>query len=111
MVFFWSARNARDIKKAEPIALVYEQFRRFGVAVVGIAPAANSTQLLQVCRDSEFVFPQILDSGGIANRYHVDLSKPYLVLDQSRKVIAAVASPFELQPVLESLTKYRKERQ
>jgi peroxiredoxin len=108
VVYFWSALDQRGIKKAEAMYGVYEHFHTRGVEVVGIASARNATQLLQVCTDSEFVWSDILDSGGIANRYHVDPAKPYLLLDQSRRVIAAVESPSALEPILDQLTRGRR---
>ncbi len=87
---------------------VYEQFHARGVDVVGVASARSASQLLQVCRDNELVWPQIFDSGGIASRYHVDPAKPYLVLDQSRRVIASASSPLELDPVLQILAQRRR---
>jgi peroxiredoxin len=108
VIYFWSAGNPRGVAKADTMTHVYNTFHNRGVDVVGVASARNATQLLDVCRNNEVVWPQILDSGGIANRYHVDPAKPYLVLDRSRNVIAAVASPLELEPVLRPLTQQRK---
>jgi len=111
VLYFWSARDKREVKKAEPMDLVYDEFHRRGVDVVGVASAASAAQLRQVCRDNEVLWSVILDSGGIASRYRVDPAKPYLVLDQSRKVIAAVGSAGELESVLRPLTARRRESQ
>jgi peroxiredoxin len=111
VIYFWSAADKRGVQKAGKMDHVYEEFHTRGVDVVGVASARNATQLLQVCRENEFVWSEIFDSGGIANRYHVDPAKPYLVLDQSRKVIAAVGSPLELEPILRPLTERRRVNQ
>ena len=87
---------------------VYEQYHPRGVDVVGIASARSVSQLRQVCGENEFVWPQIFDTGGIANRYHVDPAKPYLVLDQSRRVIASASSAADLDPVLRMLAQRRR---
>jgi hypothetical protein len=108
VVYFWSALDQRGIKKAEKMDQIYMEFRTRGVDVVGVAAARNALALRQVCTDNEFVWQEILDSGGIANRYHVDPAKPYLVLDQSRNVIAAVGSPLELEAILGPLTQRRR---
>lgn len=108
VVYFWSALEKRGIKKAEPMYNIYEQYHTRGVDVVGIASARSATQLLQICTDSEVEWPEILDSGGIASRYHVDPAKPYLLLDQNRKVIAAVDSPQALEAILKPLTQRRR---
>ncbi len=110
VVYFWSARDRRSIKNADQMELVYDEFHPLGVDVVGIASAANANQLRQVSRDNEVVWPQVLDSGAIASRYHVNPANPYLLLDQSRKVIAAVSSPAQLPPLLGPLTKNRRSR-
>lgn len=110
VVYFWSARDRRSIKNADQMELVYDEFHPLGLDVVGIASAANASQLRQVSRDNEVVWPQVLDSGGIASRYHVNPANPYLLLDQSRKVIAAVSSPAQLPPLLGPLTKNRRSR-
>jgi peroxiredoxin len=108
VVYFWSALDQRGIKKAETMEHIYIEFHTRGVDVVGVASARNATTLRQICTDNEFVWSEILDSGSIANRYHVDPAKPYLLLDQSRNVIAAVASPLELEPILGQLTQRRR---
>ena len=41
-----------------------------------------------------------LDRSQIASRFHVDPAKPYLLVDRSRRVLAAVASPKELEKEL-----------
>lgn len=111
VLYFWSARDKSNVRKAEPMDVVYDEYHRRGVDVVGVASAASAAQLRQVCRDNEVLWSVILDSGGIASRYHVDPAKPYLVLDQSRKVIAAVSSAAELESVLRPLTARRRESQ
>jgi len=108
VVYFWSALDQRGIKQAEAMYNVYEEFHTRGVDVVGVASARNATQLRQICTDNEVEWPEILDSGGIAGRYRVDPAKPYLLLDQSRKVVAAVGSPRELEPILRQLTQLRR---
>jgi len=108
VVYFWSASDARAGKKTEAIDNLYGEFHNRGVDVVGIASARNASQLREICRNHEVVWPEILDSGGIASRYHVDPAKPYLLLDQSRRVIAAVASPKELAQILGPLTQRRR---
>lgn len=108
VVYFWSATDKRGIKKAAEMENVYEEFHQRGVDVVGVASARNATQLREVCSNNEVVWPEILDGGGIANRYHVDPAKPYMLLDRSRNVIAAASSPTELAAVLRPLTKSRR---
>jgi len=108
VLYFWSARDKRSIKNAEPMDVVYDAFHSHGVEVVGVAAAASRSQLTQVCRDNEVVWPQILDSGAIASRYHVDPANSYLVLDQHRNVIAAVSSPMQVSAILGPLTKHRR---
>jgi len=108
VVYFWSASDGGGIKKTEAMENIYEQYHPRGVDVVGIASARSAQQLLQVCHDKELVWPQIYDSGGIASRYHVDPAKPYLILDQNRRVIATASSPLELDPVLKMLAQRRR---
>jgi peroxiredoxin len=108
VVYFWSALDKRGIEKAAAMDNLFQQFHTRGVDVVGVASARNATQLRQVCRDNEVGWPVILDSGGIANRYHVNPAKPYLLLDQGRRVIAAVSSPLELEAILGPLTQRRR---
>ena len=110
VLYFWSAWNRGSIKTAEPMERIYDEYHPLGVDVVGVASAPNAAQLIQVCRDNEFVWPQVLDSGGIASRYQVDPSRPYLLLDSSRNVITAVSSPLALEAVLGELTKNRRRR-
>ena len=111
VVYFWSARTPRGIQSVEPMDAVYDNYHARGVDVVGIASAANSAQLTDVCRNHEIVWPQVLDSGGIASRYHVDPARPFLVLDQTRNVIASAPSVAALGPILDQITKNRRARQ
>ncbi len=110
VIYFWSARSARAIQSIEPINALYDTYHTRGVDMVGIGSAASSSKLDEVCRDHEFIWPQVLDSGGIAARYHVDPANPFLVLDQSRNVIAAVPTVSALAPILDQLTKNRRPR-
>ncbi len=111
VLYFWSAGSPAAIKKAEAMEGIYDTYHRRGVEVVGIASAKNADQLRQVCSDNEVLWPEILDYGGIASRYHVDPANPYLVLDQSRNVIAAVSSATGLEAILQPLTKNRRASQ
>ena len=108
VLYFWSAADKRGIQKAEDMENIYEQYHPRGVDVVGVASARSASQLLDVCHENALVWPQIFDSGSIADRYHVDPAKPYLVLDQSRRVIASASSPLELDPVLQILAQRRR---
>jgi peroxiredoxin len=110
VIYFWSARSARAIQSIAAINALYDIYHTRGVDMVGIASAASSSKLDEVSRDHEFIWPQVLDSGGIAARYHVDPANPFLVLDQSRNVIAAVPAATALGPILEQLTKNRRPR-
>jgi peroxiredoxin len=108
VVYFWSASDRRGIQKAGEIENVYEKYHARGVDVIGVASAGSASQLRKVCNENEFVWPQIFDTGGIASRYHVDPAKPYLVLDQSRRVIATASSATDLDPVLKMLAQRRR---
>lgn len=108
VLYFWSARNRNGIRATDQMESIYDAYHNRGVDVVGIASAANASDLLSICRNNEIIWPQVFDSGGIASRYHVDPANPYLVLDQSRHVIAALPSASALGPVLAQLTKNRR---
>ena len=108
VLYFWSARTARSAAAGGSVEGIYESYHSRGVDVVGIASAANASQLWDVCRANEVNWPQVFDSGGIASRYHVDMAKPFLLLDQSRKVIAAAASASEIEELLGKMMKNRR---
>ena len=71
VLYFWSAADKRGIQKAEDMENIYEQYHPRGVDVVGVASARSASQLLDVCHENALVWPQIFDSGSIADRYHV----------------------------------------
>jgi hypothetical protein len=101
VVYFWSASNRKSTQLAEGMESIYTQYgspRK--LEMIGFASALNMEQLQRACQESEVVWPQILDRGQVASRYHVDPAKPYLLLDRSRRVVAAVATPKELETEL-----------
>lgn len=101
IVYFWSPTNRKSTQVAEGMEGIYTHFSSpRKLEVVGVAATRDTDQLLRACQESEVVWPQILDRGGVANRFHVDPAKPYLLLDRSRKVVAAVSSPKELEAEL-----------
>lgn len=110
VIYFWSARSRAGIKAADSVESVYNTYHARGVYVVGVASAASVDQLKNACSENEVAWPQVLDRSGLAARYHVDPAKPFLLLDQSRSVIAAAATPQALQPMLDQLTKSRRPR-
>jgi AhpC/TSA family len=110
VVYFWSARSERAVQSLDAINALYDTYHARGVDMVGIASGATTSRLIDISRDHEFVWSQVSDSGGIAARYHVDPARPFLVLDQSRNVIAAVPTAIALGPILDQLTKNRRPR-
>ncbi|HEY3738350.1 MAG TPA: hypothetical protein VGL53_00825 [Bryobacteraceae bacterium] len=101
VVYFWTPANRKSTQLAEGMEGIYTHFgspRK--LEVVGVAAARDQDQLLRACQENEVIWPQILDRGQVASRYHVDPAKPYLLLDRSRKVVAAVASPKEMEAEL-----------
>ncbi len=99
IVYFWSASNKKSTRTAEEMEYIHGQFggSTQKLEIVGVATAKDVEQLRQVCLQTEVTWRQILDRGQIANRYHVSPDKPYILLDRSRSVVAAVASPKELE--------------
>jgi hypothetical protein len=76
--------------------------------VIGVVSGTNLARFEQFAQRNEMSGPQILDSGQIASRYHVNPDKPFLVLDRQRNVIAAVRSPAELEAFLDPLAGRRR---
>jgi hypothetical protein len=109
-IYFWSARNRAGIRATETAGTIYDKYHARGVYVVGVGSAASPEQLKSAAAEYELGGLQVLDRGGLAAFYHVDPAKPFMVLDQSRKVIAAAPTAQGLDPILDQLTKYRKPR-
>ncbi len=107
-IYFWSARSRAGIRAIEAVGSIYETYHTRGVYVVGVGSAASVEQLKTAVAENELGGLQVLDRGGLAARYHVDPAKPFMVLDQSRNVIAAAPTAQDLQPILDQLTKYRR---
>ena len=59
VLYFWSARTPRGIRSTEPVEALYETYHSRGVDVVGIASAANASQLAQVMSENEVTWPQV----------------------------------------------------
>lgn len=108
-IYFWSARSRTGIKALDGMESIYNSFHNRGVYIVGVGSASSGDELKRIAGENEIGGRQVLDRG-FAARYHVDPAKPFMVLDQSRKVIASAATAQGLQSVLQQLTKFRKPR-
>lgn len=99
VVYFWSAMDKKSTQITEGMGYIHEQFAGSPnkLEIVGVATARNVDQVRQVCLQNEVTWTQIYDRDQLANRYHVRSEKPYILLDRSRKVIAAVATPQQLE--------------
>ena len=105
IVYFWSPNNRRLSKDSEMLDYIHEQYEHSGVQIVGVASGATASAVKQFCDQNEAIWPQVLDSGRLAQQYHVDPAKPYLVLDQQRNVVASVSSATQIDTVLQKRLK------
>jgi peroxiredoxin len=108
VVYFWSPSDRGVGRKVEAMENVYDTYHQRGVEVVGVVSGTNLSRFENFAQQNEMSGPQILDSGQIASRYHVNPDKPFLVLDRQRNVIAAVRSTAELEAVLDPLAGRRR---
>ena len=108
VVYFWSPSEKRVARKVDAMQNVSMTYQPRGVEIVGIVTGTNPSRFEQFARQNEIGGMQVLDSGQIASRYHVNPDKPYLVLDRQRNVIAAVSSPAELEAFLDPLAGRRR---
>jgi peroxiredoxin len=106
VLYFWSPMDRSSVKKADSLDYLYGQYRQNGVEIVGIS--ATGANLKRMAGEHEIIWPQVIDSGGIAAQYHVDPNKPYLLLDRDRNVVAAVTSALELEPAMRQAIKERR---
>jgi hypothetical protein len=109
-IYFWSARSRASIRAVDLVESIYNTYYGRGVYVVGVGAAASLDQLKTAAAENELGGKQVLDRGGLAARYHVDPTKPFMVLDESRNVIAAASTAQALEPILSELTKNRRSR-
>jgi peroxiredoxin len=105
IVYFWSPSDRRAVKDAEMLDYVYEQYQPKSVEIVGVASGSSATAVKQIAEKNEAVWPQVMDSGRIAQQYHVDPAKPYLLLDQQRNVVATMSSATQIDAVLQQRLK------
>lgn len=103
VVYFWSPSDRGVGRKVDAMENVYITYHPRGVEVVGIVSGTSPTRFERFVQQNEIGGLQILDSGQIASRYHVNPEKPFLVLDRQRNVITAVASTAELESILDKL--------
>jgi peroxiredoxin len=107
IVYFWSPGNHRSVKDAEMLDYVYQQYQTNSVEIVGVASGSSAAAVKQIAEKNEAVWPQVMDSGRIAQQFHVDPAKPYLVLDQQRNVITTLSSATQIDAVLQQRFKDR----
>jgi peroxiredoxin len=107
IVYFWSPADRRGVKDAEMLDYVYEQYQPKSVEIVGVVSGSNARAVKQISEKNEAVWAQVMDSGRIAQQYHVDPAKPYLVLDQQRNVVATLSSANQIDSVLQQRLKER----
>lgn len=110
VIYFWSPHNRTSMQNADGMESVFNTYHSRSVYMVGVATGISLAQLRSTCNENEIGWPQVLDNGAVAERYHVDPAKPYVLLDQARNVIAASATPGGLEPMLDELTKHRRPR-
>ena len=103
VLYFWSPSNPRSARDVENLDGVYEQFRRKGVEMVGIALGVGAQRARRAAEQDEAVWPIAADSGAIANQYHVNPERPYYILDSQRKVVASLKSSSEIGGALQKL--------
>jgi peroxiredoxin len=107
IVYFWSPGDRRAVKDAEMLDYVYEQYQPKGVEIVGVASGSTAAAVRQIAGKDEAVWPQVMDSGKIAQQYHVDPARPYVMLDQQRNVITTLSSANQIDAVLQQRLKER----
>jgi peroxiredoxin len=105
IVYFWSTTDRHSIADAEALEYVYGHYHPKGVDVVGIASGPSASRVRQVAQEQEYVWPQIFDSGEIANQYHVTPARPYFILDRQRSVVAALKSAGQIDLAMQRLRK------
>ncbi len=104
VVYFWSASDKKGISAADAMEGIHAQFAApQKLEFVSIATARTFDQYKRASEGAEVTWPQILDRSKLADRYHVNPSKPILILDRKRNVVAAVANPRELIDELKRL--------
>jgi hypothetical protein len=104
VVYFWSASDRKSVKAAEAMEHVHDQYASpQKLEFVGIATAKSLDQFQQVMSGSEATYPQILDRGRLADRYHINPARPFVILDRARNVVATVATPRDLAAELQKL--------
>lgn len=108
VVYFWSTSDRSVGRKVDAMENVYDTYHPRGVEVIGVVSGTSLARFEQFAQRNEMSGPQILDSGQLASRYHVNPDKPFLVLDRQRNVIAAVRSTAELEAVLDPLAGRRR---
>jgi hypothetical protein len=80
----------RSRSELESIMPLYNTLHNKGLAAVGVGMDSNPNHLSEVLDDTNFAWPQVPDSGGLAARYHVNpKSGETFVLDSSYHVVAA----------------------
>jgi peroxiredoxin len=90
VVAFWSPKNRQGQDGLLAVAPLYNQFRRDGVAAVGISTDPNPARISETLDDAAPTFPVIADRSGLAARYNVDpKAGKVFVLDANHRIIAA----------------------
>lgn len=108
LLYFWSPYDRGSAQKAEAMDGIYETYHPRGVDVVGIASGVSAARLRAYCEQNEVSWPQVIDSGEIAARYHIDAAKPFLLLDRHRNVIAVAGSAQALALTLDRIAGRRR---
>ena len=102
VLYFWSPDSKRALKDMDSVAYIHEQYASMGVEVIGVATSSSAGKVRQVCNQNEAVWTQVLDpSGALAQEHNVDPTRPYLVLDRNRDVVASFSHASDLDPILQ----------
>ncbi len=104
LVTFWSPNNMSSQNDLMRVMPLYNQFRKSGLAAVGISTDPNPNHMSDALDDRTPNWPQMPDRSGLAARYHVSPGKgETIVLDASHRVVAVGPMGPEIEKAVRQL--------
>ena len=104
LVTFWSPTSRTSQNELMHVMPLYNQFRRDGLAAVGVSMDPNANRISDALDDLTPSWPQMPDRTGLAAHYKVDpRAGKTFVLDSSHRIVAAGPMGPEIEKAVRQL--------
>jgi peroxiredoxin len=105
LVCFWSPDNTESQREMLAVSRLFSQFHRAGLNAVGINLSSDRERINDALDDVGVVFPNVPNSAGLAERYHVSFAAipKTFILNEQQEILAVGLHGKELENTVRKL--------